>query len=123
MPASSMEMVKACSSRGKNGCVVTVLQLHLGRAKADAEGAPMAAADEDRRGQVFDQHEIAAAHVAAIGLQQKTLRVVGDLLHGAVVVNAPVAAMGRVPDRVVALRLTVVGVVRGQVAALRPGNT
>src|ERR1700722_18929941 len=93
------------------------------RSKADAEGAPVAAPDKDGGGQVFDQHEIAAAHVTAIGLEQKALRVVGNLLHGAVVVDAPVAAVGGIPDGIVTLRLTVVGIVRGQVPALGPGDT
>jgi hypothetical protein len=34
------------------------------------EGAPVAASHVDRGGQVLHQHEIAAAHVAPVGMQQ-----------------------------------------------------
>src|SRR5579871_1478962 len=71
-----------------------------GLPEADAEGAPMAATHKNRRGDVFHQHEIAAAHVAPIGLQQKGLSVGGDLLHRPILEQTPVAAMGVVPDRV-----------------------
>src|SRR5579862_2674910 len=54
-------------------------------AESEAECAPVAAADEDRRGGVLHQHEIAAAHVAPIGLQQERLGVGCDPLHRAVV--------------------------------------
>jgi len=64
----------------------------------------VATADEDRRGQVLHQNEIAAAHVAAIGLQQERLGIGRDLLDRAVVEQAAVAAVGVVPDRVLALR-------------------
>ena len=54
----------------------------------------------DRRGQVLHQHEIAAAHVAPVGLQQERLGVRRHLLDRAVAEQPPVAAVGVVPDGV-----------------------
>ena len=42
--------------------------------KTHAEGAPMAAAYGDARGEVFHQHEIAAAHVAVFAAVPFTAR-------------------------------------------------
>src|SRR5271165_3224579 len=69
-----------------------------GLPEAHAEGAPVAAANDDRRGEVLHQHELAAAHVAPVGLQQERLGAGGDLSHRAVVEQAAVAAIGVVPD-------------------------
>src|SRR5579872_219125 len=53
--------------------------------KAHAECAPVAAADADRRGEVLHQHEIAAAHVAPVGLQQERFGIRRHLFHRAIV--------------------------------------
>src|SRR5579883_748299 len=94
----------------------------LGLPEAHAERAPVAAANDDGRGDVLHQHELAAAHVAPIGLQQERLGAACDLLHRTVVEQAAVAAIGVVPDRVLALRQAIVRVVRRQVAAPGPGD-
>src|SRR3569833_391300 len=76
-----------------------------GLAKADPEATPMAAANAERRRRILEQHELAIAHVAAVGLQQERRRAGGRLLSSALLENAPVPAIGRVPDRIVALRM------------------
>src|ERR1700761_6888511 len=114
-PASSMEMVKACSSVGEKGCTGS-----SGGAEADAESAPVTATHKDRGRKILDQHEISTPHIAAIGLEEKTLGIVRDLFYGAVVVDPPVATIRGVPYRVFALGLHVVGIVGRQVPPLRP---
>src|ERR1700761_4678194 len=69
-----------------------------GKLETHAEGAPVAAADEDRRRQVLHEDEIAAAHVAPVGLQQERFCIGGDLLDVAVGEQPAVAAMGVIPD-------------------------
>src|SRR5215831_20789198 len=61
---------------------------------AHSERTPMAAADEDRRRQILHQHELASAHIAPVGLYEERPGAGGDLLHGAVVEQPPVAAIG-----------------------------
>src|SRR3569833_502017 len=93
-----------------------------GGTKSYPKCPPMAPAHENRRRQVLDQHEFPAPHVAAIGLQQKPFRIVGDLLDRTIVVDTTIAAVSRVPDRVLALGLSVVGIMGREVASLRPGH-
>src|SRR6266478_6434336 len=90
--------------------------------EAHAEGAPVAAADVNRCGEVLHQHEIAAAHVAPVGLQQERLGVRRHFSHRAVVEEAAVAAIGVVPDRVGSLRQAIVRIVGRKVAAFGPGD-
>ena len=59
---------------------------------------------------------MAAAHVAAVGLQQEGPLVAPGSQAGAVVEDAAVAAVGGVPRHVAALRVAVLLVVRGHVA-------
>ena len=56
----------------------------------------MAPCHEDRGGDVFHQDEIAAAHVAAVGLQQEGALVARRSEARAVVEDATPAAVGRV---------------------------
>src|ERR1700754_2554712 len=90
--------------------------------EAHAECAPVATAHEDRRRQILDQHEIAAAHVAAVGQQQEWARAGCDLLHRAIVEQAAVAAIGVVPEGILALRMAIVRIMRRQIAAFGPGD-
>jgi hypothetical protein len=80
----------------------------------------MLAANPDRRRDVFQQNEIAAAHVASVGLQQERLGVRRHLAHRTIVEQPAVSAIGVVPDRVGPLRLAIVRIVGRQVAAFRP---
>src|SRR6202035_4623127 len=91
-----------------------------GLTKAHAERAPVAAANVDRRRGVLHQHEIAATHVAPIGLQQKRLGVRRHLLPRPILEQPPVAAIGVVPDRIGSLRQAIVRIVGGKIAALGP---
>jgi hypothetical protein len=80
----------------------------------------MATANEDRRRQILHQHEITAAHVAAVGLQQQGLGIGSHLAHRSIAEQPPVAAIRVVPDRVGALRQAIVRIVRRQIAAFGP---
>ena len=60
----------------------------------------MPTADKNRRGEILHQNEIAAAHVAPIGLQQKGFAIGRHLLHRAIIEQPLVAAIRIVPDRV-----------------------
>ena len=75
------------------------------RLVAHPQAAPMSAAHDDRRGDVLHQDIVPAAHVAPVGLQQDRLFVPGGAQPRPVIENPPVTAIGRVPDRIVALRL------------------
>jgi hypothetical protein len=63
----------------------------------------MPPADGDRRREVLHQHRLPAAHVAAIDLQKEGRGAAPGLQAHPVVEDAPVPAMGGVPDRVVRL--------------------
>src|SRR6187399_3075489 len=78
------------------------IQERLHVSEADPECAPVASVHEDRRRQVLHEHELPAAHVAPVGLQQEGLRVGRDLLHRAVIEQAAITAMSGIPGRIVA---------------------
>jgi hypothetical protein len=89
----------------------------LHRAVADAQAAPVAAANDDGRRDVLHQGEDAAAEIAAIGLQQVGPRVAAGGQPDAVVEQAPVAAVGVVPLRIGAGR-SFIGVARCEGSAV-----
>jgi len=63
-------------------------------AEANPKRAPVPAIDKNRRRQILHQHELATAHVAPIGLQQEGLGIGGDFLHGPVIEQPAIAAVG-----------------------------
>src|SRR3546814_20721646 len=65
-----------------------------------AHATPVLAGDDDGCRDVLHHHEAAAAHVAAIGLQQEGLGDLSGCEADAVVEDAPVAAVGGVPHRI-----------------------
>ena len=73
--------------------------------EADAQAAPVTSVDDDRGRKVFHQAEIAAAHVAPVGLQQERLLVAPGGEPGAVIEDPAVAAISRIPDGIGTLRL------------------
>src|SRR5256885_7423920 len=73
----------------------------------EADAAPVLAGDGDRRGRFLHHDEVAAAHVAPIRLQQEWPLVACRSESRAVVEDATVAAVGRVPDEIAALRVAV----------------
>src|SRR5258707_15705099 len=112
-----------CASSWLSSSTNCFRRQQLFQAESDAEGAPVAPVDKDGRRQILHQHEFPATHVTAIRLQQERLGVGPDLLYGAVVEYAPVAAVRRIPGRILALRLGIFRILRGRVAAPRPGKT
>src|SRR3546814_18316124 len=70
-----------------------------------AHATPVLAGDDDGCRDVLHHHDAAAAHVAAIGLQQEGLGVLSGGEADAVVEDAPVAAGGGVTPRVAPRRL------------------
>ena len=79
----------------------------------------MAAANDDRRRNVLYQHELATAHVAAVGLQQEGLQIASGGQTDPVVEEPAVAAVHRVPGDVAGtLRLGELSVVGGEIAVL-----
>src|SRR6185369_6972364 len=84
---------------------------------AAPDAAPVSAFDDDRRGGVLHQREVAAAHVAAIGLHHERLLAAAGLEADAVVEDPTVAAVGGVPHHVaLALGLRELAVMRRQIA-------
>ena len=83
----------------------------------------MAAVDSDGCRHFLHHHKAATAHVAAVGLQQKGALVAARSQARAVVEDAPVAAVRRVPHRVAAARaLVALLVVAGDIAIAVHGD-
>src|SRR5258708_31729688 len=91
-----------------------------GLPETHAERAPMAAANGDRRRDVFHQYEIAAAHVAPVSLQQKRFCICRHLFYRTIVEQPFVPAIGVVPDEIRPLRQAIVRIMGREVAALGP---
>ena len=88
-------------------------------AKATPDGYTLLtvpATHADRCGDFLHQHELAAAEITPVGLQQDRFLVPTRSETGAVVEDAAVAAVGGVPQRIGALRLVVFEIVGGQEA-------
>ena len=83
----------------------------------------MLAAHRDGCCRFLHHDEAAAAHIAAVGLQQEGARIAARCKPRAVVEDAPVATVGRVPGHVVStLRLVVLEVVASDVAVAVGGD-
>lgn len=83
----------------------------------EAQPAPMAPRDRDRGREILHHHHHAPAHVAAIDLQQKRRRGLAGPQPDTAIKDAPVAAMGGVPDRIIAFRLGKLGAVRSPIVS------
>jgi hypothetical protein len=106
--------------RHPTGCAAVFFGLRA--AGRPAAARPSAARPRDRRRQILHQHALPAAHVAAIDLQKERRRAAPRLQAHAVVEDAPVPAIGGVPDRIGGLWLRELAVMRGQVAVTVDGG-
>ena len=93
-------------------------QLWPARAEPDGEpqSAPVPAIDKDRCRKILHHGEVPTAHIPAIGLMEERGSAAPRLQTHTVVKNAPVAAVGSVPDSVFALRFRELAVMRRKVS-------
>lgn len=82
---------------------------------AHGHGAPVTALNHDRRGNVLNDRNLAAAKFARIGLDEELLDAARRRQSGSIVEDSPIAAVGLVPNRIVSSRLGIFRVVHRQV--------